>query len=246
MSAIGNEPGGSAAPAATTQGAPQGATEPGSQAAPEGAPQGGGFDYDRIESMLDQRFQAQDERIGGLEGRLPTPEAPPEPNPWQPLHEAGYEENEIAQFQQVLAPLFQNAIQQATAPLQQTIQQLQQGYAALNNELDAGDLVERYPALGTDEVYGPVAADAVKLAQSLGLQVQRPEEVPATLVEQVYLAQLGRERVASETPAGGGTPALETASGAAPPEQEPDIASQIVAARGGQRTNASNFWGWTP
>jgi hypothetical protein len=245
---IGNEPGGGAAPA-TTQGAPEGATSPGTTAAPEtAAPEGGGFDYSRIESMLDQRFGQMDERVGGLESRLPEPQAPPEPQPQDPfgqLGELGYDDGEIQALQGVLAPLFQNVVQQAQAPLLQQLQMLQQGYAALNNELDAGDLVERYPALGTDEVYTPVAQQALQLAQSLGLQVQNPEEVPAPLVEQVYLAQLGRERVASETPAGGGNPGLETAGGATPPEPEPDLAKSIVAARGGQRTAASDFWGWT-
>jgi hypothetical protein len=246
VSAIGQDQGGSAAPA-TTQGA-QAPTDPGQGGAPQGEPQGGGgFDYDRIEQMLDSRFGQMDERVGGLEQHLaPQQQAPPEqePDPFAPLADAGYAPEEIQQLQGVLSPLFQGVVQQAMQPLQQQNQQLAAQLAALTNDLDAGDLVDQYPALGTDEGWNRVAPEALALAQSLGLQVQRPEEVPARIIETVHLAQLGRERVASETPAGGGNPGLETAGGATPPEPPPDIAKSIVNARGGQKTPQGLFWGF--
>lgn len=235
----GAAPAGVGAPAAEPAAA---GAEPGGQpVTPEGAP--GGVDYGRIESALEDRFARMEE---SLTQRLPAPVAPAQPPAADPFADTlgglGYDDAEQHAMRGVLEPLFQGVLQQALGPIQQQNQELRQQLHTLTNELDAGEIEERYPALANQEVYAPVAQEALQTAQMLGLQVQDPSQVPARLIEQAYLARLGRERVASETPAGGGNPALEAAGGATPPAEEPDIAQSIVNARG-PKTPGMAYWG---
>lgn len=228
--APGQDPAAPAAPEATPAPA---------EATPEATPAAPSIDYDRIESLLGDRFQAMEQTI---DSRLPAPAPTPQADPFDALTPLGYDDQERQALQGVLQPLFQGVLSQALGPLQQQNEQLQGQLQRLTTELDAGDLEERYPALQNQETYAPVAQEALQMAQQLGMQVQDPALVPPRLIEQAYLAQLGRERIASETPAPGANPGLEGAGGATPPPEQPDVATNIVNARG-PRTQATQFWG---
>lgn len=229
-----------AAPTATGEPAgaePGGGPSPaGAESAAPGSEPGGGIevDYDRIEQMLESRFAEAFQE--------PEPQPEPGPDPYAPLAEA-YDDPQQAQAAQgLLQQIIGGAVQQHLTPLQQQLEQERAARIALQNELDAGELEERYPALQQPETARAVEAEALQSARDLGMQVEHVGQVPARLIEMAYLAHVGRERIASETPAGGANPGLESASGATPPEPEPDVAQSIVNAHG-QRTPAHQFWG---
>jgi hypothetical protein len=187
-----------------------------------------------VVDMLTERFASM---LAPIQERLPEPAAPVAPEPADPY--ADYDPEDREALQGLLGPLIEHHLN----PVMQRNEQLERQLRALTNDLDAGDVEQRWPALTNPEVGQRATADAVKLAQSLGIEVQDVRDVPAALIETAYLAGLGRERAATETPASGGNPELERAGGATPPEPEPDIAREIVNASG-PKVPGGDFWGF--
>lgn len=199
------------------------AAEPAAETAP--APQAPPVDWgqleDRLGPMLDQRLAAL------------KPEPEPEPDIYENELGGLYEDpNELAQARETLQNLVRAEASGLVEPLQRQI-------AELTSSLDYGDLEAKYPGLQDPDVQQQVVAEAGKVFASVGGAQNAP--VPAALIEQAYLARIGRERAQSEAPAGGHATALESAGGAAPPMPEADIAQSIVNADG-PRTPGRSFW----
>ncbi len=209
--------------AVPAEGAPAPESTAPEQSAPE--PQPWAPVLDRMDELagnigsFDQRFQA-------LESRLPEPQAPAEPDPWAAL--MGGEPEEPQYFDQYGNPVdlqpqqpafdlnaLQQAIQhdrqQALAPLQQQLQEMQ-----LNAARE--QLLKEIPQLQDPEV----ANQTAQAMQAYLNEAGAPPEVAAWLsnspkaIGQFFKAAEAEKRAQAQVPAPADVPALEAAGGAVP------------------------------
>jgi hypothetical protein len=196
---------------------PTGTPVEGTPAAPE-APSGDAFApvLDRVNELasnIDTRFAA-------FEQRLPQPEAEPEPeNPWDALfgqeEQPEYEQQpqQPALDPQALQSAFQQAVQQANAPL---LQQLQ----TIEAERSAERLGRMIPSLADKP------ENAENRQRAFELVTQSLQAYPSQIANQLaadpnYIATQWKaaeaDRLAAgQAPASGAVPAVEAAGGALP------------------------------
>lgn len=178
------------------------------------------------------------ERFESLESRLtaqqPESAPEPEPDPYAELESYYEDPADAADARQLLESVLEAKLSAATKPLQDRL-------AALQADLELGDLEARYPELAdNNELAQGILREAEEIARESGV----PQlATSAKLLEKLYLARKGLERAASEMPAGGAPTDLEGAGGAAPGQPEVDLAQQILQARGAM-TPARQFWGF--
>lgn len=191
--------------------APEQAQAPAVQQAPEPVTQ------DRLEQMLDGFSRRIGTRLDGFEQRLPEPE--PEPEQWDaPQFEPGdyTETGELSPeaSMRAMRDMMRQVVKDELAPMeQQRVQEQRDTYA--------DQLEQRYPALRDQATQEAVIEETVRFAEQLG----RPDLAgDPRLLEQMYLARLGRERTSSEAPMQGGQQqgAIEPERGAAPAAPAPE------------------------
>ena len=173
-----------------------------------------------------------DTRFTSLEQRIPEQEPEPEANPWDSLFP---DEPEVDQFgqpvqpqpqfdQQALNAAFQQALQQANAPLVQQLQQFQM-------ERGREQLYAEIPQLKDPEV----AQKTIQGMQSFLAGAGAPPEVAGWLtnspqaIAQYFKAAEAERLAAGQAPASEQIPAVEAAGGAAPggSGEQPNIIQRI-------------------
>jgi hypothetical protein len=184
-------------------------TEAPAEAAPTAEPWAGVMDrVSELASNIDTRF-------GQLEQRIPAPEPEAEPDPWASLFpeqaEPEYEQEPQGLDPQALQAAFQQAVQQATGPMQQQLQ-------AMQWERDRQQLLSEVPQLKDPEV----AQQTIQGFNAFLQQTGTPPEVAQWLsnspqmIGQFFKAAEAEKLAKGQAPASEQVPSLESAGGAVP------------------------------
>jgi hypothetical protein len=194
-------------PTAPVEGAPISSTP---EAAPAPDP------YAPVLDRMGELANNMEARFGALEARLPQPQQEPEPNPWAGLFPE--EEPEPQQYQPepqldpaALQNAFQQALQQANAPLMQQVQQMQA-------ERAREQLLQEIPALKDPAV---AQQTVTSMVESLRQANASPEFIDWALQnpQQIALhfkAAEATKLAAGQAPAPSAVPNVESAGGAVP------------------------------
>jgi hypothetical protein len=203
-----------------------------SSSSPEWAPV-----LDRVGELASTVGELQSGFQSFVQANQPPPE--PEPDPWAALfpQEAEQDPEMYQQAQQpqldpgTLQQAFQQAVQQANAPLQQQIQQMQLQAATQQ-------LYERIPQLAPTAENAQVReATYERVNQSLQ---QYPPEIAQVLgndpryIETIFKAAEAEKLAQGQAPTREQTPAVEAAGGAVPGGngEQPNPVHQVFASRG--------------
>lgn len=196
-------------------------------------PASSGPDLSPVFDRLDQ--------LGGMVGQLaeqfqgfqPQQQAEPETNWWESLYEdpnAPQEPEPVQQQPQLNPDALQNAInqaiQQATTPLQQQLQGFQQ-QQALNT------LLERVPQLKDPEAAQRTQELVAQRIGHLSPEIQQALVWDPGFIETVFKAAEAEKLAGAQEPAGEPTPQLEAAGGAHPggTGEEQNIVHRVHGAR---------------
>lgn len=197
--------------------------------------------YAPVLDRMSELASSIDTRFSGIEGRLPQPQQEPEPDPWAALF-GEPEQPEYDQPQQpVLDPAalrqaYQADLQQATAPLQQQLQQMQA-------ERAREQLYERVPALRDKAV---ADQHINSMVQSMQARNTPPEVIQWALSDpdQIALhfeAAEAKRLAAGQAPANEQVAHVESAGGALPGGNGEPVNPVHAAYGGGQPGLAKGF-----
>lgn len=187
-------------------------------AAPETTSTPAAEPWAQVTDRINEIGQTFESRFSELAQRLPQPEVEAEPDPWASLFPEAEPDPYAAQEPQGLDPqalqaAFAQAVQQANAPLQAQIQEMQTRAAH-------EQLVSRIPQLAdTPENAATRAATAQAVQERIASyppHVQQALMNDAGYIETVFKAAEADKRSQAQVPASEQVPSLEAAGGAVP------------------------------
>lgn len=185
----------------------------------------------RVEELAGQVGEFT-ERFGQWEqGQQPDPE--PEPDYWQQLYGEPDPEPEQPQPQQLNPDMLRQALQ---AELEQAVGPLQAEIAQLRNGRNLDQLMRDHPELQDPDVRRATGEkareEADRISQAYGPEIGGLLTNSPEFIALVRKAMVADQYAAGEVPAGGETPALESAGNANPAGgEQPSIVAQVMAQR---------------
>jgi len=206
----------------------------GAGAAPESTPAATPEPWAPVISRVDELASNIDTRFQALEGRIPEPEAEPEPDPWAALFPQEEEQPEYEQPQQpaldpaAIQTAFQQALQQANAPLMQQVQQMQA-------ERAREQLLQQIPQLKDPAVAQQTINGMVEQLQQANASpdfiqwaLSNPQQIALH-----FKAAEAEKLAAGQAPASEQVPPVESAGGAVPGGngEQPNIVHQVFQSR---------------